>query len=517
MNPHPSDSSKVGIDDLSFYIPSLYLPIEELAEARDLEYAKLNKGLGLTAMSVADAGEDAATMAANAVLDLIVKNDLDPRSIGRIYLGTESALDGSKPMASYVLDMLTAYFEDQYGRDCFLHCDVVDLTFACIGAVDAMQNTIDWVQGNPGRIGIVAGADNAKYELGSGGEYTQGAGATAVLIRSNPRLLAIRDTWGVATRAVHDFFKPVRTVSKVELVEEVLRLAGLEGGDAEAILQKLPATIEVKGTLDSNEADFVLHKETPVFDGPYSNSCYQSRIREALDHFISEGGFPEDQSVTDRWERLIFHLPYAYQARRMFPEIFMQEAQRRGDWEAIVKEVSVEYPRREAFDSETAFDKAFAKFLRAITKTTAYRSFVNEKIEAGERASSLVGNLYTSSIFLSLMSALETGLKEGREMAGSNIGFFAYGSGSKSKIFEGEVQPQWQAVTGRFQLMKTLSRRQALNYDTYEKLHRGMYKEPAGPTEGRFLLKHVETERDNYIGARSYLWKAPVMVRSLGH
>ena len=73
-------TSTVGIDDMSVYIPQLYLTIEDLAAARDLNYAKLNKGLGLEAMSVTDAKEDAATMAANAVLDLIYKNDLEPQA-----------------------------------------------------------------------------------------------------------------------------------------------------------------------------------------------------------------------------------------------------------------------------------------------------------------------------------------------------------------------------------------------------------------------------------------------------
>ncbi|MEZ4984091.1 MAG: hypothetical protein R2795_03475 [Saprospiraceae bacterium] len=62
-----------GIDDISVYIPKLYLPISTLAEVRGIAYAKLNKGLGLTAMAVPDAGEDAATMMANAVKDLIEK------------------------------------------------------------------------------------------------------------------------------------------------------------------------------------------------------------------------------------------------------------------------------------------------------------------------------------------------------------------------------------------------------------------------------------------------------------
>ena len=37
---------KVGIDSISFYVPNIYLSIEELSASRDLEFEKLNKGLG---------------------------------------------------------------------------------------------------------------------------------------------------------------------------------------------------------------------------------------------------------------------------------------------------------------------------------------------------------------------------------------------------------------------------------------------------------------------------------------
>jgi hydroxymethylglutaryl-CoA synthase len=67
---------------------------------------------------------------------------------------------------------------------------VVDLTFACIGAVDALQNSLDWVRMGEDRMAIVIGSDVAKYELASTGEYTQGAGAIALLVKENPRLLA---------------------------------------------------------------------------------------------------------------------------------------------------------------------------------------------------------------------------------------------------------------------------------------------------------------------------------------
>ena len=51
---------------MAFYVPKLYLNIENLAIERNLEYDKLNKGLGLESMRIPDKHEDAATMAANA-------------------------------------------------------------------------------------------------------------------------------------------------------------------------------------------------------------------------------------------------------------------------------------------------------------------------------------------------------------------------------------------------------------------------------------------------------------------
>ena len=148
----------VGIDDIAIYFPKLYFDMKDFAEFRGADFGKLNKGLGLTAMAIPDAHEDTATMGANACARLIDRNQLDPRKIGRIYLGTESALDGAKPTATYIMGMLEQRYDDTYGKECFRNCDVVALTFACIGAVDAMHNTLDWVARGgeeQDRIGIV--------------------------------------------------------------------------------------------------------------------------------------------------------------------------------------------------------------------------------------------------------------------------------------------------------------------------------------------------------------------------
>ncbi|RME98948.1 MAG: hydroxymethylglutaryl-CoA synthase family protein [Bacteroidetes bacterium] len=483
----------VGIDDLAAYIPSLYLPIATLAEARNIEYAKLNKGLGLEAMAVPDVGEDAATMMANAVRELIDRNQLDPRRIGRIYLGTESALDGAKPTATYALQMLTDYYAPHYGPDAFLHCDVVDLTFACIGAVDAMQNSLDWLRTNPEELAIVVAADNAKYELASTGEYTQGAGAVAVLLSAQPRLLAVDSKWGVATRPVYDFYKPLRRVDKADLIKEVLQLANRNHVDVPALVADLRTRLSHEGVVASNEETLYLHKETPVFDGPYSNACYQQRIREALDHYQAQH---EDFSGATQWDKLIFHLPYAYQARRMFGEIFWREQVRGPQAELLREQCGQAPPRKEDFEDQAAFEQAQMGFWRMVSKTPLYREFVAQRIAPGERASSLVGNIYTGSIFLSLMSTLENA----SDLApGQQFGFFAYGSGSKSKVFTATLCSGWAERVARFGLMERLQKRQAIDYPTYEALHRGIQREPVGKSAHIFRTQTLDAA-----GVRSY-------------
>lgn len=488
-----------GIDDLAVYIPQLYLPIAALAEARGIEYAKLNKGLGLTAMAVPDVGEDAATMMANAVRELIEKNELHPRQIGRMYLGTESAIDGAKPTATYALQMLQEYFAPTHGQDCFVNCDVVDLTFACIGAVDALQNTLDWVRAKEGRIGIIVASDNAKYELASTGEYTQGAGAIATLVKRHPRLLAIDPDWGVSTQAVYDFYKPLRHVRKSDIIKEVLQLADRNHVDIEQLTHQLQQGVEVKGILDNNEQLLTLHKTTPVFDGPYSNDCYQERIKAALEHYRHETKTPRHEPTATQWDRLIFHLPYAFQARRMFGEIFWWEIQQTPQAALLAEQVGLAFPQAADFEDEITYQEALAGFWRIVTKTPLYSSFVKERIAPSETASGLVGNMYAGSIFLALLGTLEWGLMQGDLSAGAVFGFFAYGSGSKSKVFQAHLQAGWEQVAQGFKLQQRLQERTAIDYTTYEQLHRQALEQP--------VVKNTSVFRQTAItedGKRSY-------------
>lgn len=438
-----------GIEAASYYAPSLYLEIKDLAEVRGIEPAKLEKGLGLHKMGFPDVHEDAATFAAEALLKLIKDYHINPKEVSRIYLGTESALDAAKPTASYAMQMVEKVLEKEYGERCFKNCDVVDMTFACVGAVDALHNSLDFVRVNPEKKAIVIASDYAKYELASSGEYTQGGGAVTLLISAQPDLLEIENQWGVATESVFDFFKPRRHYKKEDL----------------------------KDAPESFSDKIEVFTDEPVFDGQYSNQCYQDRIREAYNHYkeISR----KDKPYED-WRYLIFHLPYAFHGKRVFTEIYSLE-----------NRLNYETPEEQ----------------KLVAKSDNYVQFINDKIERTQRASSEIGNMYTASIFMALLSALQISYNENEDLAGKEIGFLGYGSGSKSKVFAGNISENWTKVVSKWKLFESLKNRTAINFETYERLHRKQLDNSVNSNYAGFGLDSIELENPLLKGARYYTYK----------
>ncbi len=438
---------KVGIEAAHFFIPDLYLEIKDLAIERGIDSLKLEKGLGLKKMAVLNSNEDTATLAANALLRLIETYSIHPNDISKIYLGTESALDAAKPTCTYAVQMVEEQLVAKYGVHCFRNCDVLDMTFACIGGIDALQNALDFVRVHPNRKAIVIAADYAKYELESSGEYTQGAGAVALLISSSPNLLEIESIFGIVTESVFDFFKPRRYFDK-----NILKNAP----------ENYPDTLEI-------------FTDEPIFDGQYSNECFRERINEAYYHFKS--GMATTENRLDEWQHLIFHLPYAFHGKRILTELF-----------ALENEINIE-------TNET---------LKQVASSEFYQQFVKEKIEASQKASSEIGNMYTASIFMALLSTLQTAFDEGKEITENKVGFFAYGSSSKAKVFEGIINKNWKSVVVQWQLFQSLANRTPIDFNTYLQLHKKQIISAIHQKPKRFVLDRIEKENPNLIGARYY-------------
>lgn len=450
---------KTGIDAISFDVANIHLPIKTLATARNIEPEKLEKGLGLIKMTLPDVHQDPVVFGANALTKLILDHNINLNEISRIYVGTESSIDSSKPISSFLISLM----EQKFGEDTLAECDVVDFTFACIGGVDALQNCIDFVKLNPAKKAIVVTTDFAKYDLNSTGEYTQGAGAVAMLVTSNPRIIAFGENWATSTKGVFDFFKPYRTLSKEEITKNT-------NNDL---------------WFDNLEAEIEIHKDQPVFDGQYSNQCYMDRTRNAYFSFKKLKNTTE--TLYNSWNSIIMHLPYSFQGRRMLSEIYALD-----NAEKIITEniESADYQLK----------------IKEVAKSEEYRNFVTEKLQPAELASSLIGNLYTGSIFMGLLSTLAHFYDTNKEIAGTQFGFLAYGSGSKSKVFEGTIQPEWKAALENVKLFENLEESTEIDFNTYEGLHKKEQKQSVRTPKNEWILDRIEKEIPNLIGARYYKW-----------
>ncbi|MGI0023580.1 MAG: hydroxymethylglutaryl-CoA synthase family protein [Nitrososphaera sp.] len=459
----------VGVDDLAIYVPKLYLDFKDFAEARGIDPQKLEYGLGIKKMAIADTNQDSACMASNACLRLMQRNRLHPEDIGRLYVATESSLDESKAMNSFVIGML----EQIYGESSFEHAGGIECKFACVSGSYALNDNANWIRAeeNNGKAAVVVVSDIAKYDLGSSGEYTQGAGAVALLIKENPRLLA---------------FDP-----------------------------------KVASTTIKNEYDFYrpFGKETPFVNGSYSNLLYLISVRKAFDAYKKraiESGLiklKDGESITDHIDFFAVHLPYRKMGEKALAYLLRHEWRHLPRWRHVIKEVGMEEPQPkdsrgtiESVLADTEFMKADEKFRRAFMQTSFYNEVFEKKMSSSLDASAIIGNLYTGSMYMGLRSLLEVEFKKGTDLQGKRIGFGSYGSGSSAMVFSGMIQPEYAELVKRMDLEDDVGPRQKLTMEEYERLHKNelAFSDSVIHAHKEFVLVKVGGSTADKAGLREY-------------
>ncbi len=192
----------VGIEAIHVHVPKHFLDLRALASANDVDEAKYLEGLGGRRMAVPAPHEDSVTMAASAAMGLFEHYDVSPEDIGMVIVGSESEVDGSKATAAWVHGMLHLP----------TRCRTFDVKHACYSGTAGLRLASTWCRAaSPGGTNkaLVIATDIARYEVGSPGEPTQGAGAVAMLVSDTPRLLAL-DPYPEAlfTEDVMDFWRP---------------------------------------------------------------------------------------------------------------------------------------------------------------------------------------------------------------------------------------------------------------------------------------------------------------------
>ncbi len=235
-------NSSVGIASIGINLPPLALPVEELAKLRGEDPKKYTLGLGCREMALCPEGFGAAELATEAARRALKRwyGGLD--QIGMIAVGTESALDMSRPLSAWVAEELgLAGAVRSY-----------EVKHACYGGTLALRQALEWKLSGAarGKAALVIATDVALYALGDPGEPTQGAGAVAMIV-DEPRLAALDAISHPWSEPAFDFWRPVgesfpRVDGKFSLdcykrAAEHCFGALVGGGDAEEILSELTA------------------------------------------------------------------------------------------------------------------------------------------------------------------------------------------------------------------------------------------------------------------------------------
>jgi hydroxymethylglutaryl-CoA synthase len=191
----------VGILAMEIYIPKRYVSQEELEVFDGVSAGKYTIGLGQKHMSFCGDREDTASLALSAVALLMEKNNIAWNNVGRIDVGTESLIDKSKPIKTYLMSL--------FGEHGNHSIEGVDSMAGCYGGTAALFNCINWVESSSwdGRLAIVVTADIAIYAA-KNARPTGGSGAVAVLVGPQAPLLKEGKLSSTFMDHIFDFYKP---------------------------------------------------------------------------------------------------------------------------------------------------------------------------------------------------------------------------------------------------------------------------------------------------------------------
>ena len=146
----------VGIESMGLHLPPLAMPVEELARLRGEDPKKFTVGLECSEMAMCPKGFTVVDLATEAAKRALSRWDGNLEQIGLIAIGTESAIDMSRPMSAFVAERL--------GLSGAVRS--YEVKHACYGGTLALRQATEWkLSGVAGdQAALVVAADVALYE-----------------------------------------------------------------------------------------------------------------------------------------------------------------------------------------------------------------------------------------------------------------------------------------------------------------------------------------------------------------
>lgn len=401
--PRPKD---VGVLAMEVYFPRRCVSESDLEVFDGVSKGKYTIGLGQEYMAWPDDREDINSFALNAVSGLLEKFNIDPKSIGRIDVGTETLIDKSKSVKTTLMDL----FAESGNFD----IEGIDSKNACYGGTAALFNAINWVESSSwdGRNAIVVAGDIAVYAEGAA-RPAGGAGACAILIGPNAPVV-FEPIHGNYMANTYDFYKPNLSSEYPEVdgpVSVVTYVAALDAA-YNIFREKVGRAAKravVNGHASSSEPAFSLEDvDYAIFHSPYGKQAVKGHARLLYNDFLSNPKAPRFTGIPN-------------------PESLLS-----------------------ATHAASLTDKNVEKTFIAASKAS-----FKQKSDPGMACSRRLGNMYTASLYGCLASLLAT--VEPAELQDKRVSLFSFGSGCASSFFTLRVKGDTSEIKEKMQLVERLS------------------------------------------------------------
>jgi len=456
--PRPKD---VGVLAMEVYFPRRCVSEADLEVFDGVSKGKYTIGLGQEYMAWPDDREDINSFALNAVSGLLEKFNIDPKSIGRIDVGTETIIDKSKSVKTTLMDL----FAEAGNFD----IEGIDSKNACYGGTAALFNAINWVESSSwdGRNAIVVAGDIAVYAEGPA-RPAGGAGACAILIGPNAPVVfdPIHGTYMANT---YDFYKPQLSSEYPEVdgpVSVVTYVAALDAAYTtfREKVAKAAKRAHINGH-SSTEPTFSLEDiDYAIFHSPYGKQAVKGHARLVFNDFKTNPKASRFANISN-------------------PETFLS-----------------------ASHAVSLTDKNVEK-----TFIGASKSSFAQKTDPAMACSKRLGNMYTASLYGCLASLLST--VEPASLLDKRVSLFSFGSGCASSFFTLRVKGDTSDIREKMNLVDRLAQMKVVPPEEFvqalclrEKNHNAASYTPEGSVDniwpGSYYLESVDSKyRRKYLRA----------------
>ncbi|CAG0915188.1 unnamed protein product [Notodromas monacha] len=369
----------IGILAVELYVPNLYVDQAELEIYDGEARGKYTNGLGQEEIAFPSDLEDAASMAMTAVDMLMTKHGVDWDMIGLVQVGTETLIDKSKPIKSYLMQLWEARGSrnpDIEGGDCIS---------ACYGGVAAVFHVLNWLESTAwdGRFALAVATDVAIYDRGAL-RPTSGAAAIALLFGPHAPLIVEPGLRTTHSKHTYDSYRPVPE-------------------------SQYPLTFQ-------ELADESYYKS---MEDCYLRFCKKCEHRGIFSRQTGR------HSLYD-FDSIVFQCPNVRMVETAFAVMYYADYTR-----ATASEKAAYYPGIRAERPKDGKDLYAKKFVAELTVST--RRLFEKKSLTSVALLKRIGNVHTASVFAGLISVLITTQPE--DLISHRIGIFGYGNGMTASMF----------------------------------------------------------------------------------